>query len=491
MTSSPDAVMRPLVIRAAPWAVIEALLARPPADLPLPWDVVEHVDVAARAEGIPGIGAVVVYPHPGPFSPWRGFAFARSLRGRRVYVLAADDGDPRRNVRLLAALAAPGRARLLRPDGSTAPLRAGAALAAEAARLILAGLLAPVAFLAALALALFVASRAAGLRPSPPPPRRAPCLPRRVPSTDLSLVIVSYNSREDLEPLLDGVAAAADGLRVETIVVDNASRDESAAFVRARYPNVEVVENGWNLGISAAVNMGLARARGRIVVAANADVVPTPGALRTIVAYLDAHPDVGCAGVRLVYPGGAPQRGFMVRRFPSVLGVAAERTLWRLVISEAIRTDFTMETWEADGPTDVEQPSGPFLAVRREILETVGGWDESIFLYFEDVDWCRRIRDAGWRLVHLPEAVVVHGKSRSFAGAPPSLGVEFHRSMVRYFERHEGAASTALLDLLFGADAAAAAVPAVAAAILGDRAARARAGVAAGRYLVHLGLRGW
>ena len=293
---------------------------------------------------------------------------------------------------------------------------------------------------------------------------------------DLSIVIVSYNTQALLEVCLETLAAEATrpaSPRFEVLVVDNASTDESARLVRARFPGVQLIETDRNLGFAAANNLAFPHCRGRYLMLLNADTEVGPGALATLVGFLDAHPGVGGAGPRLLNPDGSGQpSGFP---FPTLLEAAvglilhnqraARRQLPDARRLSPVRTGGSSHAQRlahafpgvrrlesGDGEqSDHERHdwlTGACLVVRREVLETVGTLDERFFFEAEDVDWCRRIRAAGWEICLVPAARVTHVRSASGIGFSPDalLG---HAGHCYYFRKHHGRAAGAVMGAAF------------------------------------------
>ena len=226
-------------------------------------------------------------------------------------------------------------------------------------------------------------------------------------SLDVSVVIVSFNTRDLLRECLDTLAAEAGGVRYEAIVVDNASRDGSADLVATEFPDARLIRSEVNLGFAAANNRGFAIAQGRYVVLLNSDAFPRPLALPKAVAHMDADPNIGLGGAWLVGRDDSWQPS--ARLFPSPLndfltlsGLAA-----RFPKSHFFgRVD---RTWADPGePADVDWVPGAFSIIRRDVLEQVGSFDEAFFLYYEEVDLCRRIKAAGYKVCYWPDVVVVH-----------------------------------------------------------------------------------
>lgn len=247
----------------------------------------------------------------------------------------------------------------------------------------------------------------------------------------VGIVIVTYNSAAEIGPCLD--AALASG--AEVVVIDNASRDATADEVRRR--GVRLIANSCNRGFAAAVNQGFALLQRPWILLLNPDSV-----LQTSLEPLReacSLPGAAGAGGLLLAPDGRPQAGFMVRRFPTAAALALEALLLNRVWPKnpvnrryrGIGMDYTTRQ-------EVEQPAGAFLMIRREVWQELGGFDELFFpLWFEDVDFCRRAADRGYRLYYEPRAVAKHTGAHSIA----SLSVEkrqfyWYRSLLKYAAKH-------------------------------------------------------
>jgi GT2 family glycosyltransferase len=257
--------------------------------------------------------------------------------------------------------------------------------------------------------------------------------------SDLSIVIVTWNARE---VLLDALASIerevrsrrdAGRIETETIVVDNGSVDGSAEAARAAHPWAEVIALPENVGFAAGNNVGLRRAKGRHCLLLNSDTVVLPDALERCVRFLDAHPDVGVVGPQLLNPDGTKQN--CIHNYP---GFATE-LVPKGVLETLLPRRFPSKRREHAGPIDVEAVLGACLFVRREVLEDVGLMPEDYFFFLEETDWCFRIRQAGWRIVHLPDARVIHifGASTK-KKVPAETRIEYHRSLYHFFEKNRG-----------------------------------------------------
>lgn len=265
--------------------------------------------------------------------------------------------------------------------------------------------------------------------------------------TDLSIVIVSFNTREPLARTLEAVAQ--NDVRVDVHVIDNASHDGSAEMVRTRFPHVRLVANPDNRYYSAGNNQGFAEARGRHVLVLNPDAQPAPGALDAMVRYLDAHPEVWALSPQLRFPDGRVQQtcgrrrtyGHLLLEY-SWLGAIfrGARARWR----DAVR----YASWDRLSEQDVEILPGSCIMVPRAVVGRIGGFDEELPMYFSDDDWCERIAAAGGRLRFAPVATVVHPEGSSTSQAPWTASRMYLRDMMTYTRKRSGRAAAALLWVL-------------------------------------------
>ena len=263
----------------------------------------------------------------------------------------------------------------------------------------------------------------------------------------LAVVVVSFEARETLVAGLAALRAPA-SFPLELVVVDNASTDGSAESVRAREPGALLIANGDNLGFARACNQGWRASRAPHVLFLNPDAEVTPGAVETLVSLLESRPAVGAAGPRTRGSDGTIQ----VSTGPDLTPLAELRQR-RLVLGVARREAHALAEAEALHAREHEPAwvSGSCLVVRRAALEAVGGFDERFFLYEEDADLCRRLREAGWRVVFTPAAEVKHHLGRSMSKAPRRARLEYHRSHLLYYGKHNGPFSRAALRILLAA----------------------------------------
>ena len=278
-----------------------------------------------------------------------------------------------------------------------------------------------------------------------------------VAAPDISTIIVSFNTRDTLRECLTALDRETIGMAHEAIVVDNASRDGSAEMVASEFPQVRLVRSATNLGFGPANNRGFAIARGRYVVLLNSDAFPQPGSIRRSLEHMESHREVGLGGGRLISRDGSWQPS--ARMFPSLLnellmisGMAARHPRSKLM-GRADRT--WADPMEA---AEVDWLPGAYVIIRKEALERAGHFDERFFLYYEEVDLCRRIKAAGYKIWYWPDIVVIHigGESSKTLGrvamsqAGSQLTLWRIRSQLIYYRKHHharGAWASAALEL--------------------------------------------
>lgn len=255
---------------------------------------------------------------------------------------------------------------------------------------------------------------------------------------DLSVVVVSWNVRDLLLRCLATVFAEADtGLSLEVFVVDNASTDGTAEAVKRQFHLAKVIANERNVGFVRANNQALGLCAGRHVLLLNPDTEVLPGALAHLVATADADPSLGAVGPMLLFADGTVQSSR--RRFPTLGTAIVESTvLQRFFGNAALVRRFYVADRRDDEEQDVDWLVGACLLARRRAMEQVGTLDERFFMYSEEVDWCYRLRQAGWRVRYTPAARVVHHEARSSEQAPVTRHFYFHDSRCRYFAKYQG-----------------------------------------------------
>jgi GT2 family glycosyltransferase len=266
---------------------------------------------------------------------------------------------------------------------------------------------------------------------------------------DVSVVLVNYNTAHLLDRLFSALAAGTGMLRVQVIAVDNASRDNSVEVLRTRYPWVELIVNETNVGFGRANNQALGLARGRYILLLNTDAFVSRDTLPKTVSYMEAHPECGVLGVKLVGEEGNVQPS--CRFFPSPWNVFLLSTGLHRFFSKAQLIDDPH--WDPVLEQECDWVPGCYYLVRREVIERVGLFDPRYFLYYEEVDHCRAVKAAGWKVLYYPDTQVVHigGESAESTGGlntqrqVSSLQIE---SELLYWRKHYGIAGVLAAFLL-------------------------------------------
>ncbi len=256
-----------------------------------------------------------------------------------------------------------------------------------------------------------------------------------MPDFDLSVTICSWNTKADLRACLESLRTVAGEGSFEVVVVENASVDGSAQMVAEEFPEVRLLAQDRNLGFTGGHNLAIEQRRGAHVALLNSDTIVHPCALMTILDYMQGHPEAGIVGPKLLNPDGSLQ--YSCRRFPNPIAAAFRNTpLGRLFPKNRFTRDYLMQDWGHDKPREVDWVSGAALFARGDLVEKIGALDPAYFMYCEDVDWCRRAWDAGYKVVYLPQAVITHAIGRSTDRVANKMIVRFHRSMLRFYSKH-------------------------------------------------------
>lgn len=278
----------------------------------------------------------------------------------------------------------------------------------------------------------------------------------------LSIIIVSWNTRDLLRRCLQSIEANKGETAVEIIVVDNASHDGTPDMLRAEFPQVQLIESGANLGFSAGNNVGLAAAQGDYLLLLNPDTEIVGDALQRLIATLAENPFAGVVAPRLHYGDGSPQ--ITRHRFPLLWTLATASTPLAPLFAPLLNR-FYYQTNHNKGlgfdnlPAPIHsgdamdsrhsQPTdwltGAALLLKREVYQRVGGFDEQFFMYFEETDWQRRIKAAGWTILYDPAALIIHHEAQSSGQVGGKRDFIFNRSRLRYAAKWHGNRAAALL----------------------------------------------
>lgn len=265
---------------------------------------------------------------------------------------------------------------------------------------------------------------------------RIPCMP---PDTELSVIIVSYNTRDltlrCLADLYADLGNAGLSERSEVIVVDNASGDGSADAILQSFPQVHLIASDRNLGFGAANNRAMAVARGELFLLLNSDAFLHPGAIRALIDQLATNPRTAAVGCRLLCPDGSLQVSCF--RYPTPLRAWLENLWIASVAPPASRLGDFMR-WPHDAEADVDFVIGACMLVRASVYREVGGFDESFFLYAEETDWQYRMKRAGWRIAFTPRGLATHVGGASGAPERARINRHFFNGLDRFVRKHFG-----------------------------------------------------
>ncbi len=251
----------------------------------------------------------------------------------------------------------------------------------------------------------------------------------------LSLIIISFNTKELLLQCLAAAREEIQPLPAEIIVVDNASADGSAEAATAlKDDRITVLANGVNIGFAAANNQAFRAARGRYLLLLNSDAFLQPGSLKALVAFMDEHPEAAAVGPKILNADGTLQnKGFC---FPSVGGALLVLSgLEKCAGPDTLHRLFPRLCWDEDRTVEVDFLHGCCMLVRREAVEAIGGFSEDYFMYFEEQDWCYRARKSGCQIWYHPAARVIH---HGAASPMDNRSAVFDRSMLIFYRRHIG-----------------------------------------------------
>ena len=269
---------------------------------------------------------------------------------------------------------------------------------------------------------------------------------------DISIVIVSYNTKEYLIECLQSLHTNSFEGTSEVFVVDNASSDGSADMVERRFPGVSLIKNDVNAGFSAAVNQSCRRASGRYVLLLNPDTLVLSGAIGALFSYMESHPEVGAAGPRQWLDTDKRLQSTVTVKPPDSTTLLAQIPFFRRWVQKTLHTKFwskDFDIWTSNFPIRVDTLNGSCMLVRRKTIEDVGVLDEDFFLFFEDADWCVRMRKRGWELWFVPASEIVHFGMRSVL---LSEGIsEIARQSLNHYIKKHMSPSGYLLWKIFGA----------------------------------------
>jgi len=250
---------------------------------------------------------------------------------------------------------------------------------------------------------------------------------------DISFIIINWNTRQMLLDCIASIEQHAAKLSFEIIVVDNASTDGSVESVRHSYPRVELIQNSSNLGFAKANNLGIKRMKGKYAVLLNSDTLVLAGALETMTAFMNASPRAGICGPQLLNADGSFQKSF--DRFPTLISEFTSKSFLRFFFPRLYRKQFLAGEVPSAGPSAVDFIIGACMVVRKEAIEKAGMLDEDYFFFYEEIDWCHRMKQRGWDVYHVPDARIIHFGGGSTRGLNLRARAESWRSRYLFFQK--------------------------------------------------------
>ncbi len=253
----------------------------------------------------------------------------------------------------------------------------------------------------------------------------------------LSIIIVNWNVQELLDRCLASIYAAdLPPGSFEIIVVDSASQDDSVAMAREKYPAVRLLAQAENVGFTRGNNIGLAQAQGDFLLLLNPDTEVSRNALGTLVEYLQDNLSVGIVGPHTLNSDGSHQS--TRRRFPTLKTGIFESTWLARAAPSSVERDYRMLESDDDDITMVDWVQGSALMLRRELYWEIGGLDDAYVMYSEELDYCRRAKNAGWQVAYHGGAIITHHGGKSSEQVAAQTLIHFHTSKLRYFRKHHG-----------------------------------------------------
>lgn len=264
----------------------------------------------------------------------------------------------------------------------------------------------------------------------------------------LSIIIVSWNVREDLLRCIRSIEENKPSCTFEVIIVDNASTDGTVDIIQKHFSEISLIINNDNRGFAAANNQALKKSQSKYILFLGPDTIIHPKSLDILVEFMDSNEDAGACGPKLLNADGSTQDS--VRRFPSFRGALHRHTAFKFVgIFKGEYRKWLMYDFKNDKQRDVDQVMGAALMIRRSVTEQVGVMDERFFMYYEEVDLCYRTKQASWRIVYIPEAVITHIGGGSSGQIPLSKRIMAMTSLLKFFRKHRGKFITQLFSCVF------------------------------------------
>ena len=271
---------------------------------------------------------------------------------------------------------------------------------------------------------------------------------------DISVIIVNWNVKDLLDKCLASLHNGSVAINqpqgelpvIEIIVVDSASSDDSVAMVREKYPDVKLLAQSDNVGFTRGNNIGFREAQGRYLLLLNPDTEIMDDVIPQLLTYMENNPKVGIIGPHTLNTDGTHQS--TRRRFPTLTTGIFESTWLSSLAPKSVDERYKMLDTDDNAILDVDWVQGSAMLVRREVYEQIGGLDEGYVMYSEEMDWCKRAKDAGWKVVYHGQAFITHHGGQSSGQVAAFKQIQFHTSKLRYFRKHHGYATYLVLRVI-------------------------------------------
>lgn len=254
---------------------------------------------------------------------------------------------------------------------------------------------------------------------------------------DLSIIVVSYNTKNlTTQTIQSVVSTLKNNVDYEIIVSDNNSTDESIEFLKNKFPQVKIIENSSNLGFAKANNIAIKQSTGKYVLLLNSDTLVKDNCIQICLNYIDKHIDVGALGCKVLLENGLLDHACK-RGFPN-----PKASLWYILGLHKVWPKnkefgaYTLSYINENSISEVDSLTGAFMLLRKEVIDKVGLLDENFFMYGEDIDWCFRIKEAGWKIIYYSDAEIIHLKGGSSKKKRLKTIYEFHRAMILFYNKH-------------------------------------------------------
>jgi len=266
---------------------------------------------------------------------------------------------------------------------------------------------------------------------------------------DVSIIIVSWNTKEILIDCLESIFEQTRDTEFEVVVVDNCSSDGSVEMVASEFPQVRLIENSENKGFAAANNQGMTISRGRYVLLLNPDTIVLDGAIQKTVNYADQNSEAGVVGCRVIWPDGRRQNSCF--RFPTLALVAIGSTLFFRMAKSLYHPLLNPDRYpylDFNQEQNVDAVAGCFFLVRRKVIDQVGMFDEDFFMYGEEAEWCHRIAKEGWRIRYFPGAEIIHLYGASSSQVEDDTKVNKRKGTLLFLHKTRGPFCAWLANLI-------------------------------------------